>query len=115
MLMYCLAMCLHNSCRAVLMICVMLDSWRARRAGEAESAAAEEAVPWEGAPPARYYLQARRDRLAAGALAARTAGHPLLKVQPAVELPRTIDEILKREPKHKKAARAKPGGGGGVA
>lgn len=62
----------------------------------------QEPLPWEGVDPASYYMKARRERiLAAVTQKPRDAVHGMLKVLPAQELPRTIDEVLNRAPKKK--------------
>jgi hypothetical protein len=65
--------------------------------------------PWEGSQPAQFYLKARRERIRSNLTKPpKEAVHGLLRVQPAVELPRTIDEIMGRAPKSKRAGRLKP-------
>ena len=64
----------------------------------------DDSVPWEGVQPAHFYLQMRKDRLAAAAGAGHKgqsadAVHAQLRMQPAVELPKTIDEIMHRAPR----------------
>lgn len=68
--------------------------------------AATESMPWEGVPPAHFYLQARRDRLAAAGTKGQSGDsvHAQLRVQPAAELPKTIDEVMHRAPR-KRAGR----------
>lgn len=62
----------------------------------------KEPLPWEGVDPASYYIKARRERIqAAVTQKPRDAVHGMLKVLPAQELPRTIDEVLGRAPKKK--------------
>ena len=62
----------------------------------------KEPLPWEGVAPASYYMKARRERIqAAVTQKPRDAVHGMLKVLPAQELPRTIDEVLNRAPKKK--------------
>lgn len=62
----------------------------------------KEPLPWEGIDPASYYMKARRERIqAAVTQKPRDAVHGMLKVLPAQELPRTIDEVLNRAPKKK--------------
>jgi hypothetical protein len=69
-------------------------------------------MPWAGSRPAHYYLKTRRERIQANMTKVPTdAVHGLLRVQPAVELPRTIDEVMKRAPKPKRAGRLKPPAG----
>ena len=75
-------------------------------AEEATAAKKQEPPPWEGTKPAQYYLQARRERQQASAAhPARDAVHAQLRVQPAVELPRTIGEVMQRTPRQKRAGK----------
>lgn len=63
-------------------------------------------MPWAGSQPAQYYMKNRRDRLQAALTKVPSdAVHGHLRVQPALELPNTIDELLKRAPKAKRAGR----------
>lgn len=62
----------------------------------------------------QFYLKARRERINASmASLPREAVHGLLRVQPAVELPRTIQEVMGKAPKGKRAGRLKSAAGGG--
>ena len=88
-------------------------SARAAAEPEADAAAQAEPPPWAGTRPAAFYLQGRRERRAAEA-ASSGYTYGALKVQPAVEVPRTIDEIMERVPK-KKAGRIKAAGASGAA
>jgi len=73
-----------------------------------------EVKPWEGTQPVQFYLKARRERINASmASLPRDAVHGLLRVQPAVELPRTIQEVRGKAPKGKRAGRVKSGAGAG--
>jgi hypothetical protein len=65
--------------------------------------------PWEGSQLAQFYLKTRRERNRSNfTKPPKEAVHGLLRVQPAVELPRTIDEIMGRAPKPKRAGRLRP-------
>ena len=84
--------------------------------GGAEGAEQEEEAelkPWEGTQPVQFYLKARRERINASmASLPREAVHGLLRVQPAVELPRTIQELMGQAPKGaKRAGRLKSAAG----